>query len=760
MCAASNLSVGFFSAIRNIKNGLYSGVNQRRCCAVFGTTPTNSRCQCVYRDKDPHKPSSQVEVTVNHLKEKASRGTTTTTEGTKGTTTTAEVTKEPPTAAEGARVPTTAAEGARVITNTTVEGTKGPPTTTNTTTLATTTTTTAEEIKGPPTTTEEIAATRKTLWVRIKEEVAHYYHGFRLLLIDTKIGIKFVWRVANGETLSRREYRQLIRTTSDLFRLLPFSVFIIIPFMEFLLPVALKLFPGMLPSTFETANEKEAKIRKKLKVKLEMAKFLQQTLDSMAVEGQGRHSHSAKAFVMFFEKITKTGGRVSNDEILKFSKLFEDEITLDSLSRPQLVALCRLLEMQPFGTNNFLRFQLRMKLRSLAADDKIIQGEGVDSLAVWELQQACRQRGMRAYGLSEERLKLQLHQWLELSLKEKVPPSLLLLSRTLYLPDIQTDTLAATISTLPEEVATRTKAAIGKRDGKIDNLTRLQVIKSEEKKIKEDKEQLEKEKEEKEKEKKKKKEKQAMQQAIDAQEAQILATKTDPHITSQSPTLITQEITQLATEMQQKAESERERDKTPPVQEEVTDMLTTEDLRDVQGALENISVEKNKQFIEEQELSDLKNEMADYQQDIEQFKQALIEAGIDKKEVRESKAARRLYSRVNKMVGRMEPILTRLGQERHQRKKRLDEGQAEPTDKAELVTLEELEHHLGQIYHAADTSKVSAIGAVLATMDRDHDGAIEVDQVLQVLQLLNQGATVSPKMFEEVVQTLAKEEKL
>ncbi|MPC72186.1 LETM1 and EF-hand domain-containing protein 1, mitochondrial [Portunus trituberculatus] len=26
--------------------------------------------------------------------------------------------------------------------------------------------------------------------------------------------------------------------------------------MEFLLPVALKLFPGMLPSTFETANEK------------------------------------------------------------------------------------------------------------------------------------------------------------------------------------------------------------------------------------------------------------------------------------------------------------------------------------------------------------------------------------------------------------------------------------------------------------------------------------------------------------------------
>ena len=45
---------------------------------------------------------------------------------------------------------------------------------------------------------------------------------------------------------------QLIRTVEDMFRLVPFLVFIIVPFMEVLLPVALKLFPNMLPSTFET----------------------------------------------------------------------------------------------------------------------------------------------------------------------------------------------------------------------------------------------------------------------------------------------------------------------------------------------------------------------------------------------------------------------------------------------------------------------------------------------------------------------------
>lgn len=49
---------------------------------------------------------------------------------------------------------------------------------------------------------------------------------------------------------------QLMRTCADLFRLVPFMVFIIVPFMEFLLPVFLKLFPEMLPSTFETESKK------------------------------------------------------------------------------------------------------------------------------------------------------------------------------------------------------------------------------------------------------------------------------------------------------------------------------------------------------------------------------------------------------------------------------------------------------------------------------------------------------------------------
>lgn len=51
-----------------------------------------------------------------------------------------------------------------------------------------------------------------------------------------------------------------------MFRLIPFSVFVIVPFMEFLLPIAIKVFPGLLPSTFQTATDKENKLKQALKV--------------------------------------------------------------------------------------------------------------------------------------------------------------------------------------------------------------------------------------------------------------------------------------------------------------------------------------------------------------------------------------------------------------------------------------------------------------------------------------------------------------
>ncbi|XP_025288786.3 LETM1 domain-containing protein LETM2, mitochondrial isoform X3 [Canis lupus baileyi] len=231
---------------------------------------------------------------------------------------------------------------------------------------------------------------------RIMDELKYYYNGFYLLWIDTKVAARMVWRLLHGQVLTRRERRRLLRTCADFFRLVPFMVFIIVPFMEFLLPAFLKFFPEMLPSTFESESKKEEKQKKKMAAKLELAKFLQETITEMARRNRAKLGDASIQFSSYVKQV-QTGHKPSTKEIVRFSKLFEDQLTLEHLDRPQLVALCKLLELQSFGTNNLLRFQLLMKLKSIKADDE----------------------------------------WQDLHLKENVPPSLLLLSRTFYLIDVK-----------------------------------------------------------------------------------------------------------------------------------------------------------------------------------------------------------------------------------------------------------------------------------------------------------------------------------
>ncbi|XP_030057787.1 LETM1 domain-containing protein LETM2, mitochondrial isoform X2 [Microcaecilia unicolor] len=329
-----------------------------------------------------------------------------------------------------------------------------------------------EKVKPQPDNNRHVSVV-KSLWQKIVDELKHYYHGFRLLWIDTKVAARMVWRLLHGQVLTRRERRRLMRTCVDLFRLLPFTVFIIVPFMEFLLPVFLKLFPDMLPSTFETASKKEERMRKTLGAKLELAKFLQETISEMAKKNKATTGSATQQFSSYVQQVRHSGQQPSTQEIMRFTKLFEDELTLEHLERAQLVALCKLLELQPIGTNNLLRFQLLMQLRSIKADDEMISTEGIDGLSVSELQAASRARGMRSLGLTEEQLKEQIAQWIDLHLNENVPPSLLLLSRAMYLTDVKPKPIQIPPIELPKTVL-EAKEPLG------DPASSLQGIKGEE----------------------------------------------------------------------------------------------------------------------------------------------------------------------------------------------------------------------------------------------------------------------------------------
>ena len=73
---------------------------------------------------------------------------------------------------------------------------------------------------------------------------------------------------------------------------------------------------------------------------------------------------------------------------------------------------------------------LRRKLRDIEFDDDMIAREGVDKLTLDEVRAACAERGMRASGAhTEAHYRRQLEQWLDLSLRQDIPASLLILSR-------------------------------------------------------------------------------------------------------------------------------------------------------------------------------------------------------------------------------------------------------------------------------------------------------------------------------------------
>src|SRR5689334_2075075 len=98
-----------------------------------------------------------------------------------------------------------------------------------------------------------------------------------------------------------------------------------------------------------------------------MAKFLQETIHETALEHKElEKSTKAEEFSNFFDRIRVSGDQASKGDIMKFAKLFEDELTLDNLSRDVIVAMCRLLDIGTYGLPvDILRFQLRMRLRNL-----------------------------------------------------------------------------------------------------------------------------------------------------------------------------------------------------------------------------------------------------------------------------------------------------------------------------------------------------------------------------------------------------------
>ncbi|KAJ2720304.1 LETM1 domain-containing protein ylh47 [Coemansia sp. Benny D115] len=273
--------------------------------------------------------------------------------------------------------------------------------------------------------------------------------------------------------------------------------------------VSAALFPDMLPSTYEDKATAEKKREKMQKVRNEMSRYLKETIAEMRSNTdragiqqkdlKDTEDSTIEDTSEFLAKIRSSGESVSTADLLRVANIFEDELTLDNLSRPQLVSICRFMGVNAFGTDNYLRYQITNRMRYIRADDKVISQEGIDTLSVPELQSACQSRGIRTVGVSPARMRDELSQWIELHVEHNIPSTLLILSRIIAAgePLVQNqdhqqfnaDALQATINSLPDNLVNEATLRLAEVSGKATPKQKLDVLEEQEELIEDEEEQ-------------------------------------------------------------------------------------------------------------------------------------------------------------------------------------------------------------------------------------------------------------------------------
>ena len=308
------------------------------------------------------------------------------------------------------------------------------------------------------------------IWTAVKEGVAHFWDGTKLLALEIKISTHLLIKYSTGHELTRREMLQLKRTTTDVVRLVPFSAFVIIPFAELLLPVALKIFPNLLPSTYETSKDREKKLQGLKKTRTLVSDIITNSKSIKHFKPDDISNEQKVMFNNFYIHVRNTGKPESIGQLIKVAQLFKDDVVLDNLTRSYLVAIAKYINIKPFGTDVMLRYRIRYKMLQLKNDDLQIHYEGLSSLNSNELRMACMNRGIRTVNQTDVALRENLKIWLDLRLKEKIPSTLLLLAVAHNYGDLTTkdislyDSLCYVLQSIPDELYHEVKVNVIKQD--------------------------------------------------------------------------------------------------------------------------------------------------------------------------------------------------------------------------------------------------------------------------------------------------------
>ncbi|KEG14419.1 leucine zipper-EF-hand containing transmembrane protein 2 [Trypanosoma grayi] len=255
------------------------------------------------------------------------------------------------------------------------------------------------------------------------EGIRHVYHGFRLFFLNTRLAWKYSRQLRAGVALTRRERQLLEGATKDLLRLVPFSFFIVVPFAELLLPVALKMFPDLIPSTFETESQGR---NRAFSTAMGTLRARQRVMEYL----------TTTAFVSFTKEQQEvvrncaTGEALNAAQIRLIAPHFGRDGPLSVYSIPDNIALGLARKVGVFKTYHgffpskvmapYMRRKIIRHYHNTREDDRLLRLEGLDDLTREELIKANIVRGMR-WSEDAETLRIQLEWWISLGRDPDVP---------------------------------------------------------------------------------------------------------------------------------------------------------------------------------------------------------------------------------------------------------------------------------------------------------------------------------------------------
>merc|ERR550519_1157911 len=187
--------------------------------------------------------------------------------------------------------------------------------------------------------------------------------------------------------------------------------------------------------------------------------------------------------------------------------------------------------------------------------------------------------------------------------------------------------------------------------------------------------------------------------------------------------------------------------------------LTTDDLSALREAIDALSQEKGQSFIGEHEvLSDIKQELVDYEEDLSELKDVAESTG--RKQLHQTKGAARLFKKVNRIMGRMDTVVAKLKTRESKLTENIDKLQKSEAHET-LVTVQDLLGAVQGLQKVPDSSRLERISEVIASMDEDSDGIVKVEHVQKVIEILGRdNVQLSAKQVKQIIDLIGKEEML